>query len=67
MLARRAEEAPVTAISRTFPEPRIAAAAVQDLCDAGFELDDIDIVSRAGAVCVTVRAARRFSTRTCSR
>jgi hypothetical protein len=47
----------VTAISRTFPEPRIAAAAVQDLCDAGFELDDIDIVSRAGAVCVTVRAA----------
>jgi hypothetical protein len=46
----------VTAISRTFPDARIAAAAVQDLCDAGFVLDDIDVVSLQGAVGVTVRA-----------
>lgn len=48
----------MTTVSRAFHDPTAADAAVQDLCDAGFELDDIDVEPAPAGVRVSVRAGR---------
>lgn len=47
----------MTAISRTFADRTTAAAAMQDLCDAGFLPEDIDVEQGPDVVRVAVRAA----------